>query len=169
MSAHDATAKAPGYPSVAIRRPRVGVAGALPKVRVVARRAAAAGLVAAMVVGSVAMWTAIPVGGLWLASRLTDDYAQVGAGPYLVAALGIPAAMVVWAMALARLERVYRRVTGTEATAPAPPAWRRSISDSRSGAPPSVLDKVMVASVLASVITLALWFFLFAHAPGMPS
>lgn len=64
--------------------------------------------------------------------------------------------------ALWKIERLYMRVTGTAPRAPTQPAWQRSLSDSRGASTVSVLDRIMVASVLIAATTMAGWFLLFA-------
>jgi hypothetical protein len=115
-----------------------------------------------MAAGSVALWTLVPAGVLWLASLLTATAGAPSAGILLAIAVAIPAAMVLSARALVRLERVYSRITGAAATTPVVPGWRRSLSDSRALGPASVLEKLMVGSVLLAVIALTTWFFAFA-------
>jgi hypothetical protein len=127
----------------------------------IARPIAAAGLIALMVIGSVAVWTVIPIGGLWVASQLSDSNVRMGAVPLLVAAGGIPAAMAFAVALLARVERLHMRVTGTASQARVVPAWRRSLGDSRP-VQLTVLDRIMVASVLVAVIAMGVWFFAFA-------
>jgi hypothetical protein len=122
----------------------------------IARPIAAAALMALMVVGSLAVWTVIPIAGLWAASQLSD--AQLG---LLAAAGGIPAAMAFAVRLLVRVERLHMRVTGSAPQARVVPAWRRSLGDSRS-VRLTVLDRVMVASVLVAMIAMAVWFFAFA-------
>jgi hypothetical protein len=127
----------------------------------IARPIAAAALIAVMVVGSLAVWTVIPIGGLWVASRLSDSNAQIGLVPLLVAAGGIPTAMVFAVELLARVERLHMRLTGSAPQARALSAWRRSLGDSRS-VRLTVLDRIMLASVLVAGIAMAVWFFAFA-------
>jgi len=125
------------------------------------RQAAIAGLGATMAVGSVALWTVVPAGVLWLVSRLSAGSGHLTLGVCL-AAVGIPTAMALGGQALIRVERVYMRMTGTTATARVVPGWRRSLSDSDALGPASVLEKLMVASVLLAVVALATWFVGFA-------
>jgi len=156
------TAGAKGLPyelareRLASRRAR---AGAVPGL---ARMVAPTGLIVLMAVGSVVVWTAIPVAGIWLVSQLSDSYVQLPAGPTLAAAVGIPAAMALGVKLLAWLERVYLRVTGQPTPGVVVPAWRRSVSDSPSSSPATVLEKIMVANVLVALIALIVWFFGFA-------
>jgi hypothetical protein len=128
----------------------------------IARSAANAALITVMVVGSVAVWTVIPVAGLWVASQLGDSNGQIGVVPLLVAAGGIPAAMAFAIELLARVERLHTRLTGTAPQARVVPAWRRSLGDSRSSVRLTVLDRIMVASVVVAAIAMTVWFFAFA-------
>jgi hypothetical protein len=127
----------------------------------IVRPIAAAALMALMVAGSVALWTVIPIAGLWVASQLSDSFTQIGVVPVLAVAGGIPAAMAFAGKLLANVERLYMRVTGSVSQARIVPAWRRSLGDSRS-VRLTVLDRIMVASVLAAVIAMAVWFVAFA-------
>jgi hypothetical protein len=131
------------------------------KVRQAARQAAIAGLGATMAVGSVALWTVVPAGVLWLVSRLSAASGNLTLGVCLAVAVGIPTAIAVGAHALVGVERVYMRMTGTTATARVVPGWRRSLSDSDALGPASVLEKLMVASVLLALVV-ATWFVAFA-------
>jgi hypothetical protein len=127
----------------------------------IARPIANVALISLMVLGSLAVWTVIPIAGLWVASQLSDSNVHVGAVPLLVAAGGIPAAMAFAIALLARIERFQMRLTGTAQQVRVVPAWRRSLGDSHS-VQLTVLDRIMVASVLAAVIAMAIWFFVFA-------
>ena len=131
-------------------------------VRRLARILAPAGLIVLMAVGSVVVWTAIPLAGMWLVSQLSDSYIQLPVGPTLGAAVGIPTAMALGVKVLAWLERAYLRVTGKPTPALVLPGWRRSVSDLPSSPPATVLEKIMVANVLLALIALIVWFFGFA-------
>ena len=160
------TARGVAYPGLTTGR-RATRAKAAAELRKIPRKAAAAGLLAAMAAGSIALWTLVPAGVLWLASQLTASAGAPSAGIVLAIALGIPTAMVLSARALVLVERVYARMTGARLTGagagtPVVPGWRRSLSDSSGLAPASALEKMMAASVVLAVIGLAAWFFAFA-------
>jgi hypothetical protein len=149
------------YPVPAPRR-RVRVETGAEAGRVV-RRAEAGALVVLMALGSFALWTAIPLGGLWLAAQVSGGgVTQLSGASALVALVGIPVAMVLGGRGLAQLEHYYMRLTGT-ARKPRVPAYRRSLSES-SSSPATLLEKIMVVSVLAAVVAFAGWFFLFSGA-----
>jgi hypothetical protein len=125
----------------------------------IARKAAISGLLAAMATGSVALWTVVPAGVLWLVAVLG---APSPMGIYLAVAAGIPAAIALGAQALARVEHLYMRMTGATPPAPLVRGRRRSLTDSNAPRQASVLEKMMVASVLLAVVTLTSWFVAFA-------
>jgi hypothetical protein len=126
------------------------------------RRFVGALLIVLMAVGSVLLWIGIPVGWLYLASRVAGS-AQPSMGPYLMVLVGIPATMIVMGKLLAALDRTYGRVTRTAPQARVQAPWHRSMrGDRRTSRPGSVLDVVMVASVALAVVCFAVWFFLFA-------
>ena len=61
---------------------------------VVGRRLLAALLIALMAIGSILLWLGIPVGWLYLVSRLVKS-SQPSMGPYVLLIVGIPASMIV--------------------------------------------------------------------------
>jgi hypothetical protein len=126
------------------------------------RRFVGALLIVLMAVGSVLLWIGIPVGWLYLASRVAGS-AQPSMGPYLMVLVGIPATMIAMGKLLAALDRVYGRVSGTAPQGRVQAPWHRSMrGDRRPSRPRSVLDVVMVCSVALAVVCFAVWFFLFA-------
>jgi hypothetical protein len=125
-------------------------------------------LVLLMAAGSIVMWIGLPLGLIWLASALTDS-SQPSLGPYLLILIGLPVGMVVIGKLLGALDRVHGRITGRLDDSPQRATWLRSMRDER--APQrrrSVLDTVMIVSVLAALVAGAIWFALFAGSP-LPS
>jgi hypothetical protein len=131
---------------------------------------AAAGIVVAvMVLGAFSMWTVIPFGWIWIGSKVSDTQEPSG-GPYLVVFAGIVISICAMAWILSRLNRVYVRITGsTRLPRRYLPAWRKSLSDER-GSPygMSVLEGVILTSVLLAGLAMAIWFFVVAGSP-LPS
>jgi hypothetical protein len=154
------TARGVAYPRLATGAQATRALRGL-KVREAARQAAIAGLVATMAIGSVALWTVVPAGVLWLVSRLSASSDHLTLGICLAVAVAVPTAIALGGQALVRVERVYMRMTDTAATARVVPGWRRSLSDSDELGPASVLEKLMVASVLLALVALATWFVAF--------
>jgi hypothetical protein len=130
---------------------------------VVAGRALlAALLIALMAIGSIVLWLGIPIGWVYLASRIARS-SQPSMGPYLLILVGIPASMVVVGKLLSRLNRTYGAVTGAPPAARSRSAWMRSLRGERdSGRPRTMLDVVMVWSVALALVCFAIWFFAFA-------
>jgi hypothetical protein len=127
-----------------------------------ARRFVGALLIVVMAVGSLLLWIAIPVGWLYVASRVAGS-SQPSMGAYAMVLVGIPATMIVMGKLLAALDRAHGRLTGTAPHARVPAPWHRSLRGDREPARPrSVLDVVMVCSVALAVVCFAVWFFLFA-------
>lgn len=119
-----------------------------------------------MAVGSVSLWIANPIAWLWLGSQLQRDSRQLSAGPYVVVLVGIVLTAVGMAIGLAALNRLYGRVTGAPPEVRVIMPWRRSMRDERhggrgeSGRPVTVLDVVMVISVLLCVGSFLAWYFI---------
>jgi hypothetical protein len=132
------------------------------------RRTLAALLIVLMAIGSVVLWLGIPVGWLYLASRLVKS-SQPSLGPYVLVLVGIPASMVVVGKLLSRLNRAYGEMTGTTPAPRVRSPWMQSMRGERdSGRPRTVLDVVMVWSVTLALLAFAIWFFLFAGS-SLPS
>ena len=123
-------------------------------------------LVLLMAAGSVVMWVGLPLGLIWLASALTDS-SQPSMGPYLLILVGLPVGMFVVGRALGSLDRVHGRITGRIDDGPRRAAWLQSMRDER--APQrkrrSVLDTVMIVSVLLALLVGGIWFLAFAGSP----
>lgn len=131
-----------------------------------ARGMAALGLIVVMVVGSFVLWLAVPLGWLWVASRLNQSL-DPSFGAYAAIAVGIPATMLLLFMLLRRVDAAHRHLTGgLSESKPVPPPWRRSMRDERNmHAPTSALDTILVATAIAAGLVLAVWFFVFAGSP----
>jgi hypothetical protein len=118
-------------------------------------------LVALMALGSVVMWLGVPLGLVYLASRLADT-PNPSMGPYLLVLIGLPIGMAAVGKALGALNRAHTRLTGAEVDEYRP-GWTRSMRaerkvERRGG----VLDRVMIISVGLAVVIAAVWFFGFA-------
>jgi hypothetical protein len=128
----------------------------------VGRRLVAALLIALMAIGSILLWLGIPVGWLYLVSRMVSS-SQPSMGPYVLVLVGIPASMVVVGKVLAKLNRAYGQLTDTTPTGRVRNPWMKSLRGERdSGRPRTILDVVMVWSVALALLCFAIWFFVFA-------
>jgi hypothetical protein len=138
--------------------------------RTIAAKPAALLLVLLMALGSVFLWIVVPIGWLWIASHATDTSAPT-LGPYLLIIFAIPVTMWLVGKLLFRTNRLYERLTGTDAEVRVQLPWHKSLRDSAdSGRRTTVLDIVMIASVSIALLGFGIWFFLFAGSslPGAP-
>jgi hypothetical protein len=123
-------------------------------------------LVALMALGSVVMWIGVPVGLIYVASRLADS-SNPRMGPYVLVFLGLPAGMALVGKALGWLNGVHVRLTGAVTDAYRP-AWTRSLRGERTvNRRGGVLDRVMIVSVAVAALAFAVWFFGFAESSLM--
>jgi hypothetical protein len=131
-----------------------------------AGRGLAAGIVViAMLVAALSLWTVIPLAWVYIGSKLSDTQFPSG-GPYMVVLVGIVVSILLIAWLLGRLNRVYVRITGTNAVAPIRPAWLKSMRDTPTRpSGPTVLEAVIVGSVLLAGLAMGAWFFLLAGSP----
>jgi len=123
-----------------------------------------AAIIALMAVGGLAMWIANPVLWLWATSSLQDG-TQASMGPYALMLVGIVLTCVAIGKGLAMLNRYYARVTGSTPTVRVVVPWRRSLRGGRSQRretdgrlPVSVLDVIMVVSVVLAVASFGTWY-----------
>jgi hypothetical protein len=116
-------------------------------------------LVVLMGAGSVLMWLGVPVGLIYLASKISSS-SSPSLGPYLLVLIGLPVGMAIVGKCLGWLDRRHQAISGYDGDDRRPAPWLKSmraerVSSRRSG----VLDKVMIASVGIAVVLFAVWFF----------
>jgi hypothetical protein len=129
-------------------------------------RAFAAGLVfVAMLLAAFSLWTAIPLSWVYIASKVSHTQFPSG-GPYAVVAVGIITSVLFVAWLIGRLNDLYIRITGTNRLAPMRPAWLKSMRDT-GGVQNSVtvVEAVLMGSVMLAALALTVWFFLLAGSP----
>ena len=128
--------------------------------------AAAAVVVAVMILGAFSMWTVIPFGWIWIGSKISTTQ-QPSGGPYMVVFVGIVCSIVGMAWVLSWLNRLYVRITGShKLPTHYLPAWRKSLSDEReSPHGMSLLEAVILFSVVLAGLAMAAWFFVIAGSP----
>jgi hypothetical protein len=129
-------------------------------------RAIAAVLVfLAMLLASFSLWTAIPLSWLYIGSKLSETQFPSG-GPYAVVAVGIVASILFIAWLIGRLNSLYVRITGTNRLNPIRPAWLKSMRDTGSArGSATVVEAVLMGSVMLAAVALTIWFFLLAGSP----
>jgi hypothetical protein len=129
------------------------------------RSVAASFLVLLMIVAALSMWTVIPLGWVWVGSKISKSQDPAG-GPYMVVFIGIVVSILIISWLLGRLNRVYVNLTGTNTVAPIRAPWLKSLRDSEGPrAYPTVLETVIVASVVLAIIAMTAWFFIAAGSP----
>ncbi len=129
-------------------------------------RAVAASLVfLAMLLAAFALWTAIPLSWVYIGSKVSDTQFP-SSGPYAVVAIGILVSIVVVAWLIGRLNNLYVRITGTNRLEPIRPTWLRSMRDAAPvQSSVTVVEAVLMGSVMLAALALTLWFFLLAGSP----
>jgi hypothetical protein len=119
-------------------------------------------LVLLMALGSVVMWIGVPLGLVYLASRLASS-SNPSIGPYLLVLLGLPIGMAIVGKCLGWLDRLHGRLTGRVQEGRHHATWMRSMRAERASTRRGgVLDRVMVISVGLAILAFTVWFFGFA-------
>jgi hypothetical protein len=124
------------------------------------------GLVAAMGVVTLNIWTGAPLLGLWVGSRVAPE-SGISMFAFFVVAVVIGA--TAWALLrlLGHLQAAHARLTGRP-VARRQTTWLRAMSGERSPgrggeAPPlTATDYVVVAMVVLAIAAFEVWFFFFA-------
>ena len=119
----------------------------------------------AMLLAAFSLWTAIPLSWVYIASKLSETQFPSG-GPYAVVAVGIVSSILFVAWLIGRLNTLYIRITGTNRLGPIRPGWLRSMRDTGSvRSSVTVVEAVLMGSVMLAMLALTLWFFLWAGSP----
>jgi len=129
-------------------------------------RTFAAGIVAGvMLLAALSLWSVIPLVWLWIGSQFADSQFP-SMGPYLIVLVGAIASILLVAWILGRLNEVYIRLTGGRDVGPIRLGWMKSLRDAEGeGDPPSLIEVVIIGSVVIAFIALIAWFFLLAGSP----
>ena len=107
----------------------------------------------------------LSVGWIWIGSKVATTQFPAE-GPYAVVAIGIILTVVLDAWLIGRLNALYMRITGTNRLAPMRPNWLKSMRDSGNAAgTTTVVEAVMMGSVLLAGVVFVGWFFLLAGSP----
>jgi hypothetical protein len=131
----------------------------------VGRSAAASLIFVAMLLAALSLWTALPLSWIYIGSKVSKTQFPAEA-PYAVVIFGLVISIVVVAWLISRLNRLYVEVTGTNRLAPMRPAWMRSMRDTTSPASnTTVVEAVLMGSVLLAAVALTIWFFFLAGSP----
>jgi hypothetical protein len=130
----------------------------------VTRGLAASLIFIVMLLAALSIWTAIPLGWLYIGSKVSHTQFP-SQGPYFVVAAGIIVSVLLVAWLIGRLNRLYIGVTGTNQLEPMRPTWLKSMRDSSRVGGTTVVEAVLMGSVLLAGATLTVWFFLLAGSP----
>jgi hypothetical protein len=119
----------------------------------------------AMLLAAFSLWTAIPLSWVYIGSKVSHTQFP-SSGPYAVVAVGIILSILFVAWLIGRLNDLYVRITGTNRLEPIRPTWLRSMRDA-APVPSSVtvVEAVLMGSVMLAALALTLWFFLLAGSP----
>lgn len=118
-----------------------------------------------MLLTALALWTAIPLGWIWIGSKIADTQFPAE-GPYAIVAVGILLTIVLDAWLIGRLNALYVHITGTNRLAPMRPSWLKSMRDTGGNAgTTTVVEAVMMGSVMLAGVVFLAWFFLLAGSP----
>ena len=130
-----------------------------------ARGLAAAIVFITMLLAALSIWTAIPLTWIYIGSKVSHTQFP-SSGPYFVVAVGIVVSVTLIAWLIGRLNRLYIQITGTNRLAPMRSAWLKSMRDSspRFGST-TVVEAVLMGSVLLAVAVFTAWFFFVAGSP----
>jgi hypothetical protein len=125
-------------------------------------------LVAAMAVSALSMWTAAPLVGLWVGSRVAAAQGQTTLLALAVVAITIFATGYGLARLLAILGAEWDRITGSGRTVRRHVPWLRSMRGERPHEVPggraslTPLEIVLVLAVLVCYVVFEVWFFFFS-------
>ena len=129
------------------------------------RNAAATVVFFAMLLAAFSLWTLIPLGWVYIASKVAHSQFP-SIGPYMLVVVGIIVTVLVDAWLIGRLNDIYVRVTGSNRLVATRPGWLKSMRDA---APiqnsVTVVEAVMMSSVMLAAVALITWFFLLAGSP----
>jgi len=124
-------------------------------------------LATAATVVSVNIWTGAPLLALWVGSRLGDPGTLSMSAVFVVVAV---LAVEVFALAylLVQLNAAYDELTGRPQAMRRSSPWLRSLRGEREQirrrrVRSSPIERLVMATVLAAVLTFEVWFFFFAH------
>jgi hypothetical protein len=129
------------------------------------RNLAATAVFFAMLLAAFSLWTLIPLGWVYIASKLAQSQFP-SIGPYMVVIVGIVLTVLVDAWVIGRLNDLYVRVTGSNRLVQSRPGWLKSMRDAAPlQSSVTVVEAVMISSVLLAALALMAWFFVLAGSP----
>jgi hypothetical protein len=134
-------------------------------VRNLGRNVAATVVFLAMLLAAFSLWTLIPLGWVYIGSKVSHSQFP-SIGPYMVVVIGIIVTVMADAWVIGRLNDLYVRVTGSNKLVQTRPGWLKSMRDAAPvQSAVTVVEAVMMSSVLLAALALMIWFFLLAGSP----
>jgi hypothetical protein len=131
----------------------------------VGKSVSASAIFVAMLFAALSLWTALPLTWLYIGSKVSKTQFPAEA-PYAVVIVGLIASIVLVAWLISRLNRLYTEITGTNRLAPMRPSWMRSMRDTPVPvSSTTVVEAVLMGSVLLAAVALTIWFFFLAGSP----
>jgi hypothetical protein len=132
------------------------------------------GLVAAMGLVTLNIWTGAPLFAIWVGSRMQHDSNQPTMGAVAVVVIVLAALCFVLVRVLARLSARYDRVVGRPPPRRRESPWLRSLRGERphptlQERPLQAIEYVLVAAVLLCAALFEIWFFFFSGSPLGPA
>src|SRR6201985_2608668 len=129
------------------------------------RNVAATGVFFAMLLAAFSLCTLIPLGGVYIAAKLAKSQFP-SIGPYMIVIVGIIVTVLIDAWIIGRLNDLYVRVTGSNRLVQSRPGWLKSMRDTGPvHGSVTVVEAVMMSSVMLAALALMVWFFLLAGSP----
>ena len=127
------------------------------------------GLMVAMVLVTVNIWTGGPLLALWLGSRVQP---QSGPSMLAIAVVAISLGVISYLLVrlLARIDAVYGRVAGRPSTVGRHVPWLRSMRGERPHLTKharelSPLEVILISVVVLAVVLFEIWFFFYSGSP----
>jgi hypothetical protein len=131
------------------------------------------GLVTASALCSINMWTGAPLFAVWVGSKVQGNLNNLSMTAVFSVVVVLAACVFLLAWGLTWINARYDDLTGRPAAARHTSPWLRSMRDEREedtrrkyGISP--VERVVVVSVVAAVLTFEIWFFFFAGS-SLPS
>jgi len=133
-----------------------------------ARKIAATGIFGVMLLAAFSLWTVIPFGWIWVGSKVSNTQAP-SSGPYAVVFFGIVISIILVVLLLAWLNGLYERLLGTTVIDVDRVRLFKSLSEDRLRRRRwTVLEAVILSSVICAMAAMGAWFLLIAGSP-LPS
>ena len=125
------------------------------------------GLVAASALCAINIWTGAPLLAVWVGSQVQTNSTSLSMTAVFSVIVVLAAMVFLLAWALSWLNATYDEVTGRPAEARHTSPWLRSMRDEpeadvRRKYGISGVERIVVISVVAAVLTFEIWFFFFA-------